>query len=89
MDEEGLPGKDYRPLTYFKNTKTGKYEWRWCAPSIPRPLYNLDKISNNPKATVVITEASTLTKSDPLFTKITDPFDVCLTLRQPPGNDFG
>jgi len=33
--------------------------------------------------------SSTLTKSDPLFTKITDPFDVCLTLRQPPGNDFG
>ena len=43
-------GKEFRPL-WFNGT-----EWLWKAPPAPRPLYNLDSLSQRPDAPVLIVE---------------------------------
>jgi putative DNA primase/helicase len=43
-------GKDFLPL-WFDGT-----EWKWAAPPAPRPLYNLDSLSQRPDAPVLIVE---------------------------------
>jgi putative DNA primase/helicase len=49
-------GKQFRPLVLHRHTATGKLEWRWESWPAPRPLYGLDRLSTNPKATVIVTE---------------------------------
>ncbi len=48
--------KQFAPLTYCQNTNTKKREWRWQGLVEPRPIYNLDKIVDNPDALVVVCE---------------------------------
>ena len=49
-------GKDIPPLTFQRDSATGKTAWRWQALPAPRPLYNLDKLAANPTAVVTLTE---------------------------------
>ena len=49
-------GKEVLPLTWGKNTQTGKEEWRWMGFKEPRYLYGLDRLAAKPDATVLITE---------------------------------
>lgn len=49
-------GKDVIPLTWCRNEKTGKFDWRGVSFPMPRPLYGLDRLAANPEATVIITE---------------------------------
>ncbi len=48
--------KQFAPLTYCQHNKSKKREWRWQGLLEPRPLYNLDKIINQPDALVVVCE---------------------------------
>jgi putative DNA primase/helicase len=48
-------GKQILPLTYCRNGK-GETAWRWQGLPEPRALYNLDKLTTNPTAVVVLTE---------------------------------
>ncbi len=47
--------KQFFPLTFCRN-EAGKREWRWQGLPDPRPLYNLDKLSENVAAPVVVCE---------------------------------
>ncbi|HSD36101.1 MAG TPA: VapE domain-containing protein [Rhodocyclaceae bacterium] len=49
-------GKEIAPLTYCRNTKSGKCLWRWMAFPDPRPLYGLDRLAAMPDATVLLVE---------------------------------
>ncbi|WP_020168049.1 MULTISPECIES: DUF927 domain-containing protein [Methylotenera] len=48
--------KQFAPLTYCEHTTSKKREWRWQGLADPRPLYNLDKIINQPNLLVVVCE---------------------------------
>ena len=48
-------GKEIVPLSYAKND-SGQCEWRWIGFEKPRPLYGLDKLNVDPKATILIVE---------------------------------
>lgn len=47
-------GKELRPLTYCE--KDGLREWRWKAMATPRPLFALDRMSQNPTLPVLVVE---------------------------------
>lgn len=47
-------GKDVIPYSYC--TDGTRNEWRWQAFDTPRPLYNLDRLTSNPEATVIVVE---------------------------------
>jgi len=50
-------GKEITPLTYCKNSKTNKHEWRWMQWAEPkRPLYGLDRLAAKPEAYVLLVE---------------------------------
>lgn len=49
-------GKEILPLTFRRDNTTAITEWRWQALPAPRPLYNLDKLTANPTAVVILTE---------------------------------
>lgn len=50
-------GKEALPLTYCKNQKTGKHEWRWMQwPEPNRPIYGLDRLAAKPDAYVLLVE---------------------------------
>ncbi|MEO5334403.1 MAG: phage/plasmid primase, P4 family [Magnetococcus sp. YQC-5] len=49
-------GKEFLPLTYCRNRKTGETAWRWQGAPAPRPLYHLDQLTADPDALVVVTE---------------------------------
>ena len=40
-------GKEVLPLTWCKNSVTGKAEWRWMGFAQPRPLYHLPALNSN------------------------------------------
>ncbi len=48
--------KQFAPLTYCEHVTSKKREWRWQGLPEPRPLYQLDKIINQPDALVVVCE---------------------------------
>src|SRR5690606_8724294 len=41
-DSEGKRRKEFAPLTWCKNSQTGKHEWRWQGLPPSRPLLHLD-----------------------------------------------
>jgi putative DNA primase/helicase len=47
-------GKDVLPLIWA--TDGNRSEWRWQGFDAPRPLYQLDEITNRPDATIVVVE---------------------------------
>lgn len=50
-------GKETLPLTWCKNEKTGKCEWRWMQwPEPNRPIYGLDRLAAKPDAWVLLVE---------------------------------
>ena len=48
--------KEYRPLAYVKNKRTGRCEWRWQAFDTPRPLYGQERLAQNPEAPILLVE---------------------------------
>ncbi|MBZ0189826.1 MAG: DUF927 domain-containing protein, partial [Candidatus Obscuribacterales bacterium] len=48
--------KEILPYTYCLNKDTGEKQWRWKGLSAPRPLYNLNKLMDQPQTKVIITE---------------------------------
>ena len=46
-------GKEDIPLTLWKNTITGKSEWRWRVFPDPRPIYGAEKLCNPGKILIV------------------------------------
>lgn len=48
--------KQFAPLTFCEHRISKKREWRWQGLTEPRPLYQLDKIINQPNALVVVCE---------------------------------
>lgn len=55
--------KQFAPLTYCEHTTSKKREWRWQGLPEPRPIYNLDKIINQPGALVVVCEGEKAAES--------------------------
>lgn len=49
-------GKEFLPLTYCRNRKTGETSWRWQGAPAPRPLFHLDQLTTDLDALVVVTE---------------------------------
>lgn len=49
-------GKETLPVVYCKNTKTGKFDWRWLSFPEPRPIYGLDRLAAKPNAWVLLVE---------------------------------
>ncbi|MGO8915855.1 MAG: hypothetical protein ACLQJR_08110 [Stellaceae bacterium] len=49
-------GKEFRALTWCRNTETEATQWRWKSWAVPRPLYGLDRLSARPNAPVVVCE---------------------------------
>lgn len=50
-------GKETLPLTFCRNEKTGKHDWRWMQwPEPDRPLYGLDRLAAKPDAYVLLVE---------------------------------
>ena len=54
LGEHGKPKKVFRPLTFWRNSST--CAWRWKNLPAPRPLYNLDRLAENPTAIVIFCE---------------------------------
>ena len=48
-------GKEVLPYTYCQ-AADGQREWRWQSFSTPRPLYNLDKLTERPLDWVLVVE---------------------------------
>lgn len=48
--------KEITPVCWAVNAVTGKAEWRWMHFAEPRPLYGLDRLAAQAKATVLIVE---------------------------------
>lgn len=53
---ETKPHKVFSPLTWWRHTGTGEGKWQRKGLPEPRPLLNLDKLSADPKAPVVVCE---------------------------------
>ena len=54
---DGADGsKQFQPLTLWRSLTGGRFVWRWKAWPAPRPLYNLDRLAERPKAVVIVTE---------------------------------
>jgi len=67
--------KQFFPLTFCQNA-AGKCEWRWQGLPDPRPLYNLDKLSANVAAPVLVCEGEKAANAAALLF----PDAVCTTM---------
>lgn len=84
MDAEGrplimrqrfeLPGgkKEVWPLAWCRNTETDERAWRWKDLPAPRPLYNLERLREKPKANVLIVEGEKCADAGTELLKDTD-----------------
>lgn len=55
-DANGKRRKEFTPLTFCKNSKSGITDWRWKGLAQPRPLLNLDQLAAKPAAPVLLCE---------------------------------
>lgn len=55
-DANGKRRKEFTPLTFCKNSKSGITDWRWRGLTQPRPLLNLDQLAAKPAAPVLLCE---------------------------------
>lgn len=55
-DANGKRRKEFAPLTFCKNSKSGITDWRWRGLTQPRPLLNLDQLAAKPAAPVLLCE---------------------------------
>jgi putative DNA primase/helicase len=74
---DGPDGKQFRPLTLWKHTTSGRLEWRWESWPPKRPLYGLRGLAKRPSAPVVVCEgekaADAATGLLPGFVVVTSP----------------
>src|SRR5215472_5282900 len=54
-------GKEFRPLTLWRDSVSGRLEWRWESWPTPRPLYGLQELADWPFAPVVVCEGEKAT----------------------------
>ena len=70
-------GKQFRPLTLWRNAGDGKLEWRWESWPLKRPLYGLQGLAARPLAPVVVCEgekaADAATRLLPGFVAVASP----------------
>jgi hypothetical protein len=74
---DGADGKEFRPLTLWPDSVSGRLEWRWESWPTPRPLYGLKELAERPSADVVVCEGEKATDAArrllPDFVVITSP----------------
>ena len=74
---DGADGKEFRPLTLWRDSVSGRLEWRWESWPTPRPLYGLKELAERPSADVVVCEGEKATDAArrllPDFVVITSP----------------
>jgi putative DNA primase/helicase len=58
---DGADGKEFRPLTLWRDSVSGRLEWHWESWPTPRPLYGLKELAERPSADVVICEGEKAT----------------------------
>jgi putative DNA primase/helicase len=54
-------GKEFRPLTLWRDSVSGRLEWRWESWPPKRPLYGLQELADRPVAPVVACEGEKAT----------------------------
>jgi hypothetical protein len=54
-------GKEFRPLTLWRDSISGRLEWRWESWPPERPLYGLQELADRPVAQVVVCEGEKAT----------------------------
>ena len=69
--------KEFRPLTLWRDSASGRLEWRWESWPPNRPLYGLQELADRPVARVVVCEGEKATDAArrllPDFAVITSP----------------
>src|SRR5262249_18117198 len=58
---DGADGKEFRPLTLWRDSVSGRLEWRWESWPPNRPLYGLQELADRPFAPVVVCEGEKAT----------------------------
>src|SRR5262249_53405052 len=70
-------GKEFRPLTLWRDSVSGSLEWRWESWPTPGPLYGLQELAVWPFAPVVVCEGEKATDAArrllPDFVVVTSP----------------
>jgi putative DNA primase/helicase len=74
---DGADGKQFRPLTLWRDSVRGRLEWRWESWPPNRPLYGLRELADRPVAPVVVCEGEKATDAArrllPAFVVVTSP----------------
>jgi DNA primase len=74
---DGADGKEFRPLTLWRDSVSGRLEWRWESWPPNRPLYGLEELADRPVAPVVVCEGEKATDAArrllPSFVVVTSP----------------
>src|SRR5262249_2058145 len=74
---DGADGKEFRPLTLWRDSVSGTLEWRWESWPPKRPLYGLEELADRPVARVVVCEGEKATDAArrllPGFVVVTSP----------------
>ena len=74
---DAADGKEFRPLTLWRNSVSGRLEWRWESWPPKRPLYGLQELADRPVAPVVVCEGEKATDAArrllPGFVVVTSP----------------
>jgi len=74
---DGADGKEFRPLTLWRDSVSGTLEWRWESWPPKRPLYGLEELADRPVAPVVVCEGEKATDAArrllPGFVVVTSP----------------
>jgi len=74
---DGADGKEFRPLTLWRDSVSGRLEWRWESWPPKRPLYGLQELADRPVAPVVVCEGEKATDAArrllPGFVVVTSP----------------
>jgi hypothetical protein len=74
---DGADGKEFRPLTLWRDSVSGRLEWRWQSWPPKRPLYGLQELADRPVVPVVVCEGEKATDAArrllPSFVVVTSP----------------
>jgi putative DNA primase/helicase len=58
VEQDGKPGKTYRPLAYCRRDDGKVFDWRWQGLPKPYPLFNLPRLIGEHAKPVLITEGA-------------------------------
>ena len=74
---DGPDGKEFRPLTLWRQKGGTETSWRWTSWPTPRPLYGLQRLAERPSAPVLVVEgekaADAAARLLPAFAVVTSP----------------